>query len=91
MHESKQGARTRRWLPWAALVGALGGSAGRGPAAQAGLRAEDIIIKVNGQAATSNVQLQELTLTKKPGDQVPVEYWRNGHTATTAVTLGTQP
>jgi putative serine protease PepD len=62
-----------------------------GPAAQAGLRAEDIITKINGQAATSNVQLQELTLTKKPGDQVPVEYWRNGHTATTTVTLGTQP
>jgi len=56
-----------------------------------GLRAEDIITKINGQPATSNVQLQELTLTKKPGDKVPVEYWRNGHTATTTVTLGTQP
>jgi putative serine protease PepD len=62
-----------------------------GPAAQAGLRAEDIITKINGEPATSNVQLQELTLTKKPGDKVPVEYWRNGHTATTTVTLGTQP
>jgi putative serine protease PepD len=62
-----------------------------GPAAQAGLRAEDIITKINGEAATSNVQLQELTLTKKPGDQVPVEYWRSGHTTTTTVTLGTQP
>jgi putative serine protease PepD len=62
-----------------------------GPAAQAGLRAEDIITKINGEAATSNVQLQELTLTKKPGDQVSVEYWRNGHTATTTVTLGPQP
>jgi len=45
---------------------------------------------INGEAATSSVQLQELTLTKKPGDQVPVEYWRSGHTTTT-VTLGTQP
>jgi putative serine protease PepD len=62
-----------------------------GPAAQAGLRAEDIITKINGEAATSNVQLQELTLTKKPAGQIPVEYWRNGHTATTTVTLGTQP
>ena len=50
-----------------------------------------IITKVNGEAATSNVQLQELTLTKKPGDQVSVEYWRNGHTTSTTVTLGTQP
>src|SRR5215469_4529332 len=62
-----------------------------GPAAQAGLRADDIITKINGEAAASNVQLQELTLTKKPGDKVPVEYWRDGHTATTTVTLGTQP
>jgi putative serine protease PepD len=62
-----------------------------GPAAQAGLRAEDIITKINGEPAISNVQLQELTLTKKPGDTVSVEYWRSGHTATTTVTLGTQP
>ena len=62
-----------------------------GPAAQAGLRAEDIVTKINGEPATSNVQLQELTLTKKPGDTVTVEYWRSGHTATTTVTLGTQP
>ena len=53
--------------------------------------AEDIITKINGEPATSNVQLQELTLTKKPDDTVTVEYWRSGHTATTTVTLGTQP
>jgi hypothetical protein len=28
-----------------------------------------MITKVNGQAATSNIQLQELTLTKKAGDR----------------------
>ena len=30
MHESQQGVRSRRWLPWAALAGALvvGGVAG---------------------------------------------------------------
>jgi len=62
-----------------------------GPGAQAGLRAGDVITKVNGEAATSNVALQELTLTKKPGETVPLEYWRDGHTASTTVTLGTQP
>jgi putative serine protease PepD len=61
------------------------------PAAQAGLRAEDVITKVNGEPATSTVQLQVLTLTKKPGDTVPLEYWRAGHTASTTVTLGKQP
>jgi putative serine protease PepD len=62
-----------------------------GPAAQAGLREDDVITKINGAPATSAVQLQELTLTKKPGDMVELEYWRSGQTATATVTLGAQP
>jgi putative serine protease PepD len=62
-----------------------------GPAAQAGLRPGDVITKINGEPATSAVQLQELTLTKKPGDTVQLEYWRNGQTASVTVTLGAQP
>jgi putative serine protease PepD len=62
-----------------------------GPAAQAGLRAEDVITSINGAPATSNIQLQELTLTKKPGDTVPLEYQRDGHTTKTTVTLGARP
>ncbi len=41
-----------------------------GPAAAAGLRPEDVITSIDGEPATSNIQLQELTLTKKPGDTV---------------------
>jgi len=62
-----------------------------GPAAQAGLRAEDVITSINGAPATSNIQLQELALTKKPGDTVPLEYQRDGHTTKTTVTLGARP
>jgi putative serine protease PepD len=62
-----------------------------GPAAKAGLRTGDVITKINGAPATSTIQLQELTLTKKPGDTVPLEYWRDGQSATATVTLGTQP
>jgi len=62
-----------------------------GPAAQAGLRTGDVITKVDGKPATSNVQLQELTLTKRPGDRVQLDYWRSGQTGSVTVTLGTQP
>jgi putative serine protease PepD len=62
-----------------------------GPSAQAGLREGDVITKVDGKAATSNVQLQELTITKNPGDKVSVDYNRGGKPGSTTVTLGTQP
>ncbi len=62
-----------------------------GPAAQAGLRPGDVITTINGAPATTTTQLQELTLTKKPGDTVQLGYYRNGTQATATVTLGTQP
>ena len=62
-----------------------------GPAAMAGLRVNDVITKINGDDATSNIQLQELTLTKKPGDTVSIDYTRDDHSATTTVTLAAQP
>jgi len=62
-----------------------------GPAAAAGLRPDDVITKINGEPATSNIQLQELTLTKKPGDTVSIDYSRNGQSATATVTLTAQP
>jgi S1-C subfamily serine protease len=62
-----------------------------GPAAQAGLQANDVITTINGEPATSNIQLQELTLTRKPGDPVSIGSSRDGQSATTMVTLGAQP
>jgi putative serine protease PepD len=62
-----------------------------GPAAQAGLREGDVITTIDGQPATSNTQLQAITLTKKPGETVEIGYERNGNSATTKVTLGAQP
>ncbi|HTR90400.1 MAG TPA: trypsin-like peptidase domain-containing protein [Trebonia sp.] len=62
-----------------------------GPAQKAGIQAGDVITTIDGQPATSNVQLQELTLTKKPGDTVELGYARDGREATATVTLAEQP
>ena len=62
-----------------------------GPAAAAGLRANDVITSINGKPATGNIQLQELTLTKKPGDTVQIGYDRAGQPAKATVTLAAQP
>jgi putative serine protease PepD len=50
-----------------------------------------VITSIEGTPATSNIQIQELTLTKKPGDQVKIEYQRSGQKATATVTLEAQP
>ena len=56
-----------------------------------GCAPNDVITSIDGKPATSNIELQELTLTKKPGDTVSIGYSRAGQSATTTVTLGAQP
>jgi putative serine protease PepD len=62
-----------------------------GPAASAGLRAGDVITKLDDQPATDTNQLAAITLTKRPGDSVSITYERGGRSATTTVILGAQP
>lgn len=62
-----------------------------GPAARAGLAAEDIVTSIEGQPATSNIQLQKLTLTKSPGDVVTVGYQRGGRSGDARIRLAAQP
>jgi putative serine protease PepD len=69
----------------------VAGVVANGPAAMAGLRQGDVITKLDGNPATTNVQLQELTLTNSPGDKVTVDYVRDGKASTATVTLGAQP
>jgi putative serine protease PepD len=58
------------------------------PAARAGLRVGDVITSISGQKAVSTDQLMALTLSKRAGDQVEVEYVRDGSRATATITLG---
>ncbi|WP_223693961.1 S1C family serine protease [Leifsonia poae] len=62
-----------------------------GPASAAGLRAGDIILTVDGKAATTPEDLTAVTLTKKAGDKVEIGYLRDGKKATTTVTLREAP
>jgi putative serine protease PepD len=62
-----------------------------GPADNAGLKEGDVIIAIDGTPATSAGQLAAITITKRAGDTVTVEYVRNGRSETTKVTLGAQP
>jgi putative serine protease PepD len=66
----------------------VNGVAPAGPAAQAGIRVGDVITQVEGEPAASNLQFEELSLTKQPGDEVGVTYSRAGHSATANITLG---
>ena len=58
-----------------------------GPADQAGLKDGDIVTAIEGRPMNSPESLFLATVGKKPGDQVKVEYSRDGNTGTATVTL----
>lgn len=63
----------------------------RGSAAdKAGLRTNDVILKLNGTAVNEWDELAGLIGDAKPGDQMQIAYSRNGNTATTTATLTTR-
>jgi putative serine protease PepD len=59
-----------------------------GPAAKAGLKAGDVITKVDNEPAVSSEQIVVATLTRKVGDTLQLTYLRAGTSATTTLTLG---
>ncbi|MFF5898288.1 S1C family serine protease [Streptomyces argenteolus] len=59
-----------------------------GPAAQAGLKAGDVITKFNDTVVDSGPTLIGEIWTHKPGDKVTLTYERDGKTATAELTLG---
>lgn len=62
-----------------------------GPAANAGLRANDIIVKIAEQQATSIAVARALIANHAPNATLNIEIWRNGESTAVPVVLGTRP
>jgi len=62
-----------------------------GPAANAGLRANDIIVKVGDQRATSIAVARALIANHAPNATLNLEIWRNGESTAVPVVLGVRP
>ncbi len=58
------------------------------PAQKAGVKAGDIIRKVDGEPAKDNEDLLDRIASKRPGDPVRLEVFREGRTFEVTVTLG---
>ncbi|HEY65584.1 MAG TPA: PDZ domain-containing protein [Caldilineae bacterium] len=61
------------------------------PADEAGLRAGDLIIAVNGQAIDPEHPLNEIIGAYSPGDRVEITILRGGREMTIGLTLGEHP
>jgi S1-C subfamily serine protease len=62
-----------------------------GPAAQAGLKAGDVIVQVGNTQVTNVSSLSDALLSSNPGETVPVKVYRGNQQLTVNVTLGELP
>jgi putative serine protease PepD len=61
------------------------------PAQDAGLRAGDVITRVDGRAVESTEDVHRAIESKKPGDELELTVDRDGATRTVTATLGSRP
>jgi serine protease Do len=61
------------------------------PAADAGLRQEDVIMAIDGRPVDRVGQLQRTVAQHRPGDRVRVQYYRGGSSREVTVRLGEAP
>jgi len=67
------------------------GVADKGPAADAGIRKNDVIRKIDGNSVKDNQDLLAMIASRKPGETVKLEILRGGATMKVDVTLTTRP
>ncbi|MDN3644600.1 Do family serine endopeptidase [Pontixanthobacter aestiaquae] len=58
---------------------------------KAGIRAGDIVTKVDGKAVTQDQTLSFLVANVKPGETIPIELYREGKRRTVQATVGKRP
>jgi serine protease Do len=62
-----------------------------GAAARAGIRAGDVVTKVDGREVTSDQTLSYLVANTPPGSRIPIELIREGKRQTVTATVGKRP
>jgi serine protease Do len=61
------------------------------PAARSGLKAGDIVVKVDSRRTNAPTELLDMVAKTKPGEKVTLEVYRDGKVQTIDVTLGERP
>jgi 2-alkenal reductase len=84
-HQITQQDATYYNLPVGAYVNTI---APGSPAQKSGLKARDVITKIDGRPLTSQTDLQQIITNHTPGQSVTLTVWRGGKTLTLKVTLG---
>lgn len=54
---------------------------------EAGLKAQDIVVNINGISVNTSPKLQEIVAQFRPGDELKIDYMRNGKLNSTTVKL----
>jgi len=62
-----------------------------GPAEQAGLRVEDVVLSVNGRSVSNMGELRSAIADVRPGDRATLSLLRDGQQSDLTVTLGRRP
>lgn len=74
--------------PGGVLIGGVGQNT---PAAKGGLKTEDIVLAIDGNAIATREQLQELIANTPPGTDVDLSVWRKGKLTHVKIGITAQP